>query len=220
MSNVVSVSCSAILESNQVHHAVAYFFAEYVTAGTNRPVMTPFGFLVEDSNQNDSWWTNYNGGQFLDDFAEESCLQYASIQQISFPQELFLTKKEVGSNAVWGDQSLYIQSSVERPSYEVTDASTLEKRILFSPLVEAVIDGNVTTKAEEKIVVDPSAQPIRFVILQKETALNFVAGVYSAPAGSVLYENPDDVDGYTVVGLVGFLQDYVPVYPEKMLQAA
>ncbi len=52
-------------------------------------------------------------------------------------------------------------------------------------------------------------EPNRCVLLEKDTTFGFLSGNCSAKAGSVLYEDPEDEDGYVVVPQIDFFQRFL-----------
>jgi len=59
--------------------------------------------------------------------------------------------------------------------------------------------GRKSQSTPDTLVCDKGAPLMKGIILQKDTVFDFKAGEYKAPAGSFLYANPDDEDGYTVL---------------------
>lgn len=74
---------------------------------------------------------------------------------------------------------------------------------------------------EDLVVTLKDEQPIKGIILKEDTVLDFKEGPYEAKAGSFLYPNPDDVDGYTAME-PGFAQLGLRKYvsPEDLAAAS
>ncbi len=62
---------------------------------------------------------------------------------------------------------------------------------------------------ERQKIVIPAEKAFKCVLLEKDTTFEFLAGDYTAAAGSVLYKNNDDRDGYSVVSQISFFQKHL-----------
>ena len=61
---------------------------------------------------------------------------------------------------------------------------------------------------EGQILVAAGA-PVSCVVLEEDTTFGFLNETFPATTGMVLYENPEDEDGYTVISLMRFFQKYL-----------
>ena len=62
---------------------------------------------------------------------------------------------------------------------------------------------------ERQQIVVPAGKAFKCVVLEKETTFGFLSGNCSAKAGWVLYEEPEDEDGYVVVPQIDFFQRFL-----------
>ena len=62
---------------------------------------------------------------------------------------------------------------------------------------------------ERQQIVVPAGKSFKCVVLEKETTIGFLSGNCSAKAGWVLYEEPEDEDGYVVVPQIDFFQRFL-----------
>jgi hypothetical protein len=142
-------------------------------------------------------------------FEVGSIVSFEMIQELFPPQEITVVRLQPGDKGVYGAPEGYHETRVTFESFEVRDVSNGEIALIFAPLIEGTMFGYRVSRVCDRIQV--TGKGVKFVILETETTLNFASGEYVAPAGSVLWENPMDEDGYTVTPLVSFLTTYVPV---------
>jgi hypothetical protein len=84
-----------------------------------------------------------------------------------------------------------------------------EKRFpqFLSKAAYAAIFGDQEPVEGQQILI--AGNPIGCVVLDQEVTFEFLAGDCTAAAGSVLYENDNDEDGYTVVPQIHFFRDHL-----------
>lgn len=172
-----------------------------------------FGLPIQTAAEEDGWHLEQAGvSAFYDD---EKFAEFVKTNEKVTPEQLGLTRVDLpegtefeavkkGETIVtqpWSDTDLGVEADASEDGYVVV----LEgKRRFFSDL-EFRSTFNTQAAPQDKSQAFYRAQPdqdavaTRFVVLAEPVTFDFEEGQYTAEAGMVLYENADDVDGYTVV---------------------
>ncbi len=117
----------------------------------------------------------------------------------------------------WSDTTLGVQAEAEADGFLVTLPETGKARFMSDATFRAVFNANANLPAksddQELLRYVPQADdiPVRYIVLDTDVTFDFEEGAYNAPAGSVLYENPDDVDGFTVTPAASFAERFSAV---------
>lgn len=187
---------------------------EYVTIATAQPVkaggtaIINVGFNVQVSVDEDGYQLSDAAGNFSylsnKDFTAKTVsadsLELPVVKQDLAVDDLKAIKPVKKGDTICVDVGLPIQTTAKKDGFLVT---TEEGKLpIFMSNFELTSTFNYSGKKFETekilVVVDKEATPRKGIILQEEVTFTFKAGEYTAPAGSLLYVNPDDEDGYTV----------------------
>lgn len=102
----------------------------------------------------------------------------------------------------WGDDAIGLMTDAEEDGWLVTQPGG--KPRFFSDYTFRTTFKTDAPLLNESLAIyretpDEDAEITPFVVLPCDTVFDFEDGEYTAPKGSTLYPNADDVDGYTVL---------------------
>jgi hypothetical protein len=181
------------------------------------------GFLPVFTTAEEDGWHLEQGDSaiFMDDekFAEfvkdhqKLTAQDIGFKEVKLPEGTKIEDVRKGDSIVtqpWSDTTMGVQSDAHRDGYIIT---LDEKRRFFSDLeFRSIFNQQAAAKdksqAYYRAALDADAAVTRFVVLDAPVTFDFQEGEYEAEAGMVLYENADDVDGYTVVPFNSFVKQF------------
>jgi len=181
--------------------ANARFVKEGESAGIN------MSFNIEARIDNDGWYVPLPVGQVFDDFSklEEHLISSQSVKRFELPQGINVKKAAKGTRYV-ADVGFLVESSTDYSGYLLKGTEDSGSLFIGEAHYAAVFGDKQSVEGQALIAV---GNPISCVVLEQEVTFEFIAGEYTAPAGFILYENPEDEDGYTVVPPMHFLREHV-----------
>lgn len=203
----------------------------------NDVVICAAGMNCEIEADRDGWQIYVDGrAKFLTN--EDYANQVAKIEtcpEKSIPAGAdikIVSKGETISIQQWSDTNLGQIKSAETDGIVMTID---QKRKFFSwakfvaefktedhPVAQMVPE-KFKNPTEYRFIKDKT--PIRYLILPEDTVIDFKDGPYEATAGQILFENPEDIDGYTLMPRDefeknhGFAQRSLPPSQKKRLSA-
>lgn len=182
-------------------------------------VIINVGFNVQTTAEEDGWQVFVGRTpKFVND--EEFAAQFTKLN-LQGTQELpegatadpVLKGQEIYVQP-WDDTELGVIANAESAGWVVTLPENGKPRFMSDAEFRATYKTDAAPLADDgqqgvfQYVPQQGDPSHRFVVLREDTTFDFDEGAYTAPAGYVLYENEDDVDGYTVVPGDHFKENY------------
>lgn len=174
------------------------------------------GFLAESTAEEDGWSVNdkefYTNSEFKEAF-QQTTPQTKNAQAL--PEQASVNTYKKGDTVLVDLGGIYAESSAEDDGYTV-NASGESKNygaVEFHETwkhddipVETGLSGRFNKISDKQV----DSTTYNYIVLSKDTVFDFEGEdeQYTAPAGNILYENPNDIDGYTVTSPSDFLSKY------------
>lgn len=114
----------------------------------------------------------------------------------------------------WSDTTLGVQAKADSDGFLVTLPDTGKTRFMSASAFRAAFESSAAAPTDQgffQYIPTENDPAVPFVVLDKPMTFDFKAGAYDAPAGSVLYKNEEDEDGYTLVSAEHFAQNFTVV---------
>ena len=200
------VNAKEFFESAPKQTAVPFIVSRFVRSG-DTAVFNAAGLNVECGVERDGWYLPRPYYMVTDNAPDDLQVQ---VQHFKLPEDLQVQKVEKDHDYATdcGLGSLLIQTSTCCAGYLFKEPVDKGYRFLEEAAYAAIF-GNGDQKPVEGQKILIGGTPIGCVLIEKDTTFQFVAGDFPATAGMVLYENPEDEDGYTVISLMRFFQKYL-----------
>ncbi|MFP4313631.1 MAG: hypothetical protein ACLFR0_04815 [Alphaproteobacteria bacterium] len=133
----------------------------------------------------------------------------AKIEAVKKGQEIFTQP--------WSDTKLGVVGAAEKDGYLVTLPEDGQPRFYsntdFSATFNASAHG-IAPEPQGKFMKCVDDETVKYVVLQKDVTFDFEDGACDIPAGYILVENNDDVDGYTAYSAEAFFELYEDTTPK------
>jgi hypothetical protein len=125
------------------------------------------------------------------------------VQRFEVPSK---SKKVNAGESYVADVGFLIETSEEVNGFVLKNSNGSGNTFIAEAHYEAVFGDQQEIEGQKIIAI---GDEIKAVVLENEVTFDFIAEEYTAPAGYILYENPEDEDGYAVVSPVQFFRDFV-----------
>jgi hypothetical protein len=166
-----------------------------------------FGFNLESRVEEDGWYVPLPVGKVFEDFAEleEHVVNAQQVKRFELPADVKVKKVKTGETYV-ANVGFLVETSVDYSGYLIKTPGENGSRFIGEAQYVAVFGDKQPVEGQVLVAI---GDPFQCVVLEQEVTFDFIQGECTAPAGSILYENKEDEDGYTVVSPIHFLRDHV-----------
>lgn len=199
--------------------------ARRVKAGD--PVIINMGLPVQTRAAEDGWQISSRGAHDFKndaDFARQfKKVEYKPTRDL--PADATVEPVKKGDRIFtqpWDDTDMGVAGKAETDGYivrlpEKGNKARFMSRSAFNNTFRNAAEpaANDDSQGMYQYVPQRDDKPIRFLVLPKDTIFAFKAGPFTAEAGSVLFENPDDEDGYTSIAAENFFANVWVARPAR-----
>jgi hypothetical protein len=114
----------------------------------------------------------------------------------------------------WDDSEMGVHAKAEADGYVVTLPANNKPRYMSETAFRETFKNAAAGDAPAdqglyRMNPEKDQAPARFVTVNKDTVFDFKAGAMKAEAGSVLIENPEDEDGFTLIDAATFAKHFI-----------
>lgn len=184
-------------------------------------VVVNAGVNIQTTAEDDGWQAYLDGkGFFLtnEEFAantEKVDPDRLGIVKQNLPDDANPRAVQKGERIVvqpWSDTDLGVSKTADEAGYVL--AVEGKKKFMSDIEFRTAFNTNAApldqSQALYRVKPAENSTTTRYVVLPEDVPLDFKAGEYKAPAGSVVYENDNDEDGYTAVPYNYFVKRFAP----------
>ena len=145
--------------------------------------------------------------EFVDGFDQENYLNPQQVQHVKLPEDVKVQRVAKGTSypidiGLW---PVVMEGTAECDGYLLKPEGNRVQ--FFAAAAYAAIFGD-QKPVEGQILVAVGA-PVSCVVLEEDTTFGFLNETFPATTGMVLYENPSDLDGYTVLSALDFFKGHL-----------
>lgn len=168
--------------------------------------------------EEDGWQVVFHQGgkyAFLNNDEFNACFKPVDIEaQDDLPDGAKVVPVKKGQRIFvqpWDDTAMGVQTTADADGFLVTLPENGKTRFMSVSTFRAAFKNAAAAPADQgffKYVPQHDDQPTLYIVLDQPVTFKFKEGDYTAPAGSVLYQNDDDIDGYTVTSAESFAQHF------------
>ncbi len=155
---------------------------------------------------------NEDYAEFIKDYQKVNAAELG-ITKIDLPADANMQAVTKGQTIMvqpWSDTDMGIETTADQDGYLV---ALNGKRRFFSDIdfrakFNVIATPQDNSQAFYRAAPDESCTSTRFIVLAEKVTFDFEEGPYTEEAGSVLFENSDDIDGYTSVSNQWFRENF------------
>jgi hypothetical protein len=159
---------------------------------------------------------SFMGPEGFADFEEafsKATPEELGMDRVDLPKDSTFQPVKKGETIVtqpWSDTDLGVEAGAEQDGYLLTTEgktrffSDFDFRTTFNVQAAPQKEDECLYKSE----LGTAEAPVCYIVLDRDVTFDFADGAYDAKAGSVLVENPADVDGYTLFSRQSFLETF------------
>lgn len=175
--------------------------------------------------EEDGWQVVFHQGgkyAFLNNDEFNACFKPFEIEaQDELPAGAKVIPVRKGQNIFvqpWDDTPMGVHTTADADGFVVTLPENGKARFMSQSSFRAAFKNAAAAPADQgffKYVPQYDDLPTGYVVLEEPVTFDFKEGPYTAPAGSVLYKNDDDIDGYTVTSAESFALHFTILVPPR-----
>jgi hypothetical protein len=142
----------------------------------------------------------------LDPDSQESYLDPKKVKHFDLPEGIQVQRVAKGAPYPidTGFSCVFMEGTAICDGYLLKDGNN--NQFIEEAAYDAIFGDQQSVEGQTLVAV---GAPVSCVVLDQEVTFEFLAGDCTAAAGSVLYENDNDEDGYTVVPQIHFFRDHL-----------
>jgi hypothetical protein len=201
------VNAREFFQSATQQTAVRFIVSRFVRNG-DTAVFNAGGLNVECRVERDGWYLPKPYYMVTDNAPDDLLVDPKQVQHFKLPEDLQVQKVEKDHlYAVdCGLGGLLIETSTCCAGYLFKQPVDNGYGFIEEAAYDAIFGDQQSVEGQTLVAV---GAPVSCVVLDQEVTFEFLAGDCTAAAGSVLYENDNDEDGYTVVPQIHFFRDHL-----------